>query len=86
MHNFDTHGNEVSLQRLYTGKYLLRHRVATDISNGIGYRQNLVSLGIRNLNAKLLLEGHHHLHGIQGVQVQIVLELSRRSNLGVGHL
>lgn len=60
--------------------------MAGDIGNGIGYREDLVSLGVGDLNAKLLLQSHHHLDGVKGVQVKIILELGSGGDLGVGHL
>lgn len=66
--------------------YLLGHGVAGDIGNGIGYREDLVGLGVGDLNAKLLLQSHHHLDGVKGVQVKIILELGSGGDLGVGHL
>lgn len=65
---------------------LFGHRVSTDISNRIRYREDLISLRVGDLNAELLFKSHHHLHSIQGVQVQIILELCGWSNLRVSNL
>lgn len=51
-----------------------------DVVNSIRDGKNLVSLRIRDLDAELLLNGHDDLDGIQGVQVQILLEPSTNSN------
>jgi hypothetical protein len=66
--------------------YLLSHGVATDISDGIGYREDLVSFRVGDFNAELLLQGHHNLHGIQRVKIKVILELGSGSDLRVGHL
>ena len=66
--------------------YLLSHGVATDISDSIGYRKDLVGFGVGDLNAELLLKGHHNLNGIQRVKIKVIFELGSGSDLRVSHL
>lgn len=67
-------------QQSHRPDYLFRHRVSCNIGNGIRYRMNFVGLAVRDLDTELLLDGHDHLHGVQGVQVQVVLEVGTGAN------
>lgn len=50
-------------------------RVGCDELNGIGCREDLIGFAVGNLNPKLLLESHDHLHSVQAVQSKIICEM-----------
>ena len=56
-------------------QYLFGHGVRGDVGHSVGYGEDLVGLAVRDLDAELLLDGHDHLHGVQRVKVQVVLEV-----------
>lgn len=49
-------------------------------------RVNGISILIRNLNAELLLNRHHYLHGVEAVQTQVVGKVSSGLDLFVGNI
>lgn len=51
------------------------HGVVGNVLDGERQRVDLVGLQIGDLELELLLDGHHHLHRVQAVQPQILLEV-----------
>ena len=48
--------------------------MSSHILHSISHTRNPISLRIRNLNGKFIFNGHHNLHGIEGIQSQIIPE------------
>lgn len=51
-----------------TSSSLLGLRVAGHVVDGVIDAEDLVRIGVRNLDGKLLLQRHHKLHNVQAVQ------------------
>ena len=60
---------------------LLCSGLRSDVVNGVGAGEYLVSVSVGDLDGKLFLEGHDDLHGVQAVKSQVVLEVRTRSHL-----
>ena len=58
------------------GEGVLRHEL-----DGITDSVNLLSNIIGNLKGELVLNGHNQLHNVKRVELQVILEMSSRSNL-----
>ena len=58
------------------GEGVLRHEL-----DGITDSVNLLSNIISNLKGELVLNGHNQLHNVKRVELQVILEMSSRSNL-----
>ena len=52
-----------------------------EVRDRLGRRRELVGLGVGDLDAELLLEGHDELDGVEGVEAQVA-----REGGGGGHL
>lgn len=57
------------------------HGVVGDVFDGEREGVDLVGLLVGDLELELLLDGHHHLDGVQAVQPQILLEVRLGSHL-----
>lgn len=64
-----------------TDRLLGRWRVENVLDGGAG-GENLVSLSIGDLNAKLLLKGHDELDGVEAVETEVIAEVDSRCYLG----
>ncbi len=51
--------------------------MSSHIFDGICHTGDPISFGIGNFNGKFILNGHYDLHGIEGVQSQIIGEFGR---------
>jgi len=60
---------------------LLGLRVRREVRNRLGRRRELVRLGVGDLDAKLLLEGHDELDGVEGVEAEVAGEGGRGGDL-----
>ena len=76
--------HQVFIEILFGG--LLRHWMSRNEFDSIFNRMNVICLGIRDLNAELLLNSHDNLDRIQRIQVQILLESCSRRYLGLVYL
>eukprot|EP00959_Pyramimonas_sp_CCMP1952_P214003 4477867-Pyramimonas_sp.AAC.1 len=65
---------------------LLCKRVVGDVVDSIRAGEDLVRLGVGNLNTELLLERHHYLYGVQAIETQIAAEGGGGGHLGWVHL
>jgi hypothetical protein len=57
-----------------THKSLFGHGMSSHILHCIPHAGNPIGLCIRNFNGKFILNGHHNLHGIKGIQSQVISE------------
>jgi hypothetical protein len=55
--------------------------VLLDIPDRLAHRPHLLRLLVRNIEAELLLEGHHEFHGVEGVRPEILDERGLQRNL-----
>src|SRR4030067_2804100 len=53
-----------------------------DVPDGLTHGRNLLGVFVRDLPAKLLLEGHNQLHQVQGIGLQILPEPRLARDLG----
>ncbi len=65
---------------------LLGGGVRDDVGDRLGDADDLVCLRVWDLDGELVLDGHHHLYGIEGVELQVVLEHRRLRDLRRVHL
>ncbi len=59
----------------------MRIWLRTDISHCLIDAVNGISLFVRDLDAKFLLNCHNDFHGIEAVQAEVISEMRRRSYL-----
>lgn len=56
---------------------------AGNVINGLLDREDLIGLGIRDLNGEFILNAHDHLDCVEGVKTQILGKVGRRHHLGL---
>lgn len=68
-------------------KRLVGIRLGKDVLNSLVNTVDSVGLLVGDLNAELLLNSHHNLNSIQGIQTKVVREVGRAVDLaGIGDL
>ena len=56
-------------------------RRVSNVVHGLLHRRDSISVGVRDLDVELLLDGHHHLDGVETVEAEVRGEGSLRRHL-----